>query len=40
LFDLVGDPGEAVNQYANDQFVTLRNALAADLTNWKQKYSA
>jgi len=40
LFDLVGDPGEAVNQYANDQFVTLRNALAADLANWKQKYSA
>ena len=29
LYDLVADPGESVNQYGNDQFVTLRNALSA-----------
>ena len=40
LFDLVADPGEKVDQYENGQFVTSRDALAAELAGWKRKYSS
>jgi arylsulfatase A len=40
LFDLVSDPGEAINQYDNEQFITLRNSLSGALANWKKNYSA
>jgi hypothetical protein len=34
------DPRERVNQYENPQFVTVRTSLAAELSRWKQAYSA
>ena len=39
LYDLVADPGEKVNQYANPQFMTIRTPLADHLATWKQKFS-
>lgn len=39
LFDLVNDPGEKVNQYENQQFLTIRGPMADHLATWKQKYS-
>ena len=39
LYDLITDPGEAVNQYANPQFMTVHSSLADQLATWKQKYS-
>ena len=40
LYGLIADPWEKVNQYDNPQFVTVRNALTAELNAWKQRYSA
>lgn len=40
LYDIVMDPFEATNQYANPQFVTVRTRLGGELTAWRQKYSA
>ncbi len=40
LYDLNVDPRERVNQYENPQFVTVRTSLAAELSRWKQSYSA
>jgi arylsulfatase A-like enzyme len=40
LYDLPVDPRERVNQYENPQFLTVRTSLAADLSRWKQSYSA
>ena len=40
LFDLVRDPRERIDQYTNDQFLTVRNELAGELAEWKQKFSA
>jgi arylsulfatase A-like enzyme len=39
LYDEIADPREKVNQYANPQFVTVRDRLASQLARWKQKYS-
>jgi arylsulfatase A-like enzyme len=39
LYDLVLDPVEAVNQYENPQFMTVRVPMADHLATWKQKYS-
>jgi arylsulfatase A-like enzyme len=38
LYDLVSDPREKVNQYANPQYVTVRDRLAGDLAVWRKKY--
>jgi hypothetical protein len=40
LYDLSVDPRERTNQYENPQFLTVRTSLAADLSKWKQSYSA
>jgi arylsulfatase A-like enzyme len=40
VYDLNVDPRERVNQYENPQFVTVRTSLAAELSRWKQAYSA
>jgi arylsulfatase A-like enzyme len=40
LYDLVADPVEKVNQYDNQQFLTVKTALAGALHGWQQKYSA
>jgi len=40
LYDLQADPGEHVNQYDNQQFLTVRTGLADRLAAWKQQYSA
>jgi arylsulfatase A-like enzyme len=40
LYDLVADPVEAVNQYENPQYMTVRQGLAGELNAWMQKYSA
>jgi arylsulfatase A-like enzyme len=39
LYDLVSDPAERTNQYANQQFVTVRNQLFGELSAWMGKYS-
>lgn len=39
LYDLSTDAGERNNQYANDQFVTVRNGLTTELNQWMQTYS-
>jgi arylsulfatase A-like enzyme len=39
LYDLAVDRAEATNQYANPQFLTVRQSLADSLATWKQKYS-
>jgi arylsulfatase A-like enzyme len=38
LFDVTNDPRERVNQYANPQFVTVRDPLAADLARWSKQF--
>ncbi|MGA2268019.1 MAG: sulfatase-like hydrolase/transferase [Bryobacteraceae bacterium] len=40
LYDLPVDPRERVNQYDNPQYLTVRTSLAAELSRWKQSYSA
>jgi arylsulfatase A-like enzyme len=40
LYDDKVDSRERVNQYDNPQFMTVKTALQAELTRWKQKYSA
>jgi len=40
LYDLRPDPGEKINQYDNEQFLTVRTTLSQGLSNWKQRYSA
>jgi len=39
LYDLPADPREKLNQFGNPQYLTVRTALAAELTRWKEKYS-
>lgn len=39
LYDLRMDPRERVNQYGNPQFLTVKSALTAELSKWKQRYS-
>ena len=40
LYDLRMDPQEKTNQYDNPQFVNTRDRLAADLAQWRQRYSS
>jgi arylsulfatase A-like enzyme len=40
LYDCQADPGEKTNQIDNQQFVTLKTQLTAEVAAWKQKYSA
>jgi len=40
LYDERVDPREKNSQYDNPQFLTVRTTLAAELAQWKQKYSA
>jgi arylsulfatase A-like enzyme len=40
LYDLSVDPRERVNQYENQRYVTVRTSLEAELSKWKQRYSA
>ncbi|MGD0579764.1 MAG: sulfatase-like hydrolase/transferase [Bryobacteraceae bacterium] len=39
FYDLRNDPGERINQYANQAFVDARDHLAAELRAWHEKYS-
>jgi len=39
LYDLKQDPGEKINQYENQQFLTIRSTLSSGLAAWKQRYS-
>jgi arylsulfatase A-like enzyme len=38
LYDVRVDARELVNQYENSQFLTVRNALAESLRQWREKY--
>ena len=40
LYDLRVDTREKVNQYANPQFVTVRDRLGRDLQTWRKQYSS
>src|SRR5438105_10316143 len=40
LYDIRVDPRERVNQYDNQQFLTVKTDLAAQWNRWKQQYSA
>ena len=40
LYDLQSDPAERTNQFDNQQFVTVKTSLTAELAAWKQKYSS
>ena len=40
LYDIPADRVEKVNQYNNAQYVDVKNRLTAQITAWKQKYSA
>ena len=40
LYDLVADPGERVNQYDNQNFLSIRTSLSDSFAAWKQRYSA
>jgi arylsulfatase A-like enzyme len=39
LYDITVDSREKVNQYDNEQFLTVRTSLAAQLAKWRQNYS-
>ena len=39
LFDIAADPREMTNQYANPQFITVRDRLSKDLAAWRQRTS-
>lgn len=39
LYDLTVDPREKTNQYANEQFVTVRTTLSGELARWAERYS-
>jgi arylsulfatase A-like enzyme len=39
LYDIGVDPRERVNQYDNQQFLSVRTSLAAQLAGWRQNYS-
>jgi hypothetical protein len=40
LYDVQSDPAEKSNQFDNQQFVSVKNQLSAELAAWRQKYSA
>ena len=39
LYDLVSDPREKANHYANPQYVSVRDRLAGELAAWRKKYA-
>jgi len=39
LYDISVDPRERVNQYDNQQFLSVRTSLTAQLAGWRQNYS-
>jgi arylsulfatase A-like enzyme len=39
FFDLSADPREKVNQYANAQYITVRDQLARELEDWRRRTS-
>lgn len=39
LYDLRVDPRERVNQYDNQQFLQVKNALTREIAGWRKKYS-
>jgi arylsulfatase A-like enzyme len=39
LFDLPADPGERSNQIDNEQYISVKNTLTAEFTQWKQQYA-
>jgi arylsulfatase A-like enzyme len=39
LYDLSADPREKVNQADNDQFVSIKTSLGAEIAKWKRQYS-
>ena len=39
FYDLQADPREKTNGYEDGQFASIRPALAAEIENWKKKYS-
>jgi len=39
LYDLNADPREKVNQADDDQFVSIKTSLGAEIAKWKQQYS-
>jgi arylsulfatase A-like enzyme len=39
LYNLKADPREETNQAADDQFVSIKNSLGAEIAKWKQQYS-
>jgi arylsulfatase A-like enzyme len=40
LYELTADKVEKVNQYDNGEFLDVKTRLTAEITRWKQKYSA
>jgi arylsulfatase A-like enzyme len=36
FYDLSKDPRERVNQYPNDEYITMRTGLAKDLAQWRK----
>ncbi len=39
LYDVRSDPREKVNQYANPEFITVRDRLTRELERWRNRYS-
>ena len=39
LFDLPADPGERANQIDNEQYISVKNTLTAEFSQWKQQYA-
>jgi arylsulfatase A-like enzyme len=39
LYDLRSDPREKVNQIGNAQYLTVKERLTRELTDWKARYS-
>jgi arylsulfatase A-like enzyme len=39
LYDLRKDPRERVNEYDNGEFITLRDAMAKELVQWRKKHA-
>jgi hypothetical protein len=38
LYDVIHDPGEKVNQYANTQFLNVRDGLTQTLDVWSKEF--
>ena len=40
LFDLPADPGERANQIDNEQYISVKNTLTAEFSQWKKQYAS